>query len=354
MMYFLRRIIFTAIIFGLLIFSSGCKDEEVPKSTIGFELINNLGQLEVKESNGQASSLHPTLQTGATGLTYEVKLLLDRPVVGTTVVRFSTAGKATRGDGSALSDYSIDLHDNLLTINKGEQTASIWVTVYEDFELEYFELNNIAYLVEAFTITLNEVVSGPGIIGDDKTFSVFILEDDPLVFLSWDPQDEPGDDPGDVDMDLFAWFNGEIIGASTSNGISSEAVSFPAGLSDGQYGFSYTYYSGSSDDLEFYVDILNPGGIINGLENTMSFTATYTAANMNKYDDGGTSPFIAQTMDKVGLNYINLTEITINANGSRLIQNGSITKGMGAKLPIKPIHPDLISRLRDSWINTNY
>jgi hypothetical protein len=209
--------------------------------------------------------------------------------------------------------------------------------------------------VEGVTITLEEVISGTGVLGKNKTFSVFILEDDPAIFLSWDPQDEPGEDPGDVNMDLFLWLDGVQIGSSVTPGISYEALSFPAGFPDGQYGFSYNYYSGSSNDLEFYVRIINPGGNIDASQNDQSFSATYTSGNKNKYDESGVPPSIAQTMNKTGLNYSSLTAITVNATGSRVRQEQHEkmnTKALdGHKFPISLLEANMLKNLKPLTIN---
>ncbi|MBX2969129.1 MAG: hypothetical protein KF803_07140 [Cyclobacteriaceae bacterium] len=336
----------------MVIFLFACKEDEPPKSTIVFdqEQHDRFGRLFVTESNGGPSSLHPTLLNGGTGVAYEIKLFLDRPMAETTVIRFSTAGTATRSEASELADFEIEPSGNLLTIDKGEQTASLWITVFEDYELEYFVLNNIAYLVEGITITLEEVVSGTGIIGAEKTFTVFITEDDPLVFLSWDPLDEPGEDPGDVDMDLFLWLDGELLTSSTQDGIAFEVATFPAGLSDGQIGLSYTYYSGSSDDLEFYVEIFNPGGNFEGFfPNRRFYEEKYNANNKNKYDESGIAPFIAQTMSKVGLDYYNVTGITVNESGSRTMkQNRFLAKESYSKFPAVPMDKIAVSKLRSA------
>lgn len=347
-----RSVSFLTIIGCITVWLLACKEDELPKSSIEFDYQQHDtgGQLSVMESNGTLSSFHPTLQNGSTGVQYEIKILLDNPVAETTVIRFSANGPATRDEISALGDFDIEPKGNLLTINKGDQSASLKLTVFEDYEFEYFELDNIAYLVEGVTITLEEVTSGTGVLGKNKTFSVFILEDDPAVFLSWDPQDEPGNDPGDVNMDLIFWLNGVQIGSSAEPGISYEALSFPAGFPDGQYGFSYNYYSGSSSNLKFYVRIINPGGNIDGFENDLSFSATYTSGNKNKYDESGVPPSIAQTMNKTGLNYSNLTAITVNTTGSRVMQEQrgkTNTKTMiGNKLPISLLDPRILKNLK--------
>lgn len=314
-----------AYIFRLLylVFSASCfiscSDNVEPlKSVMQF----STGEGYIKESNGNLTSFHPMLRNEGVGVEYNVKILLDRPVSETTVVRFSTIGPAVRGsENGEVSDFEIEPYDNLLTLNKGDSSGSLLLRVFEDYELEYTEINNIAYLVEGFTIVLEEVVSGSATLGKKSAFSIFILEDDPIISLSWDPLDYPGVAPGDTDMDLFLWRDGELIASSARTGGSFEIITFPAGFPDGQYGFSYTYYDGSSDDLEFYVDIFNPGGRIDKFQNRKLFTERYTSENKNKYDVTGVAPYISQTMDKIGLDYFNLSGIAIPASGSRGYKN---------------------------------
>ena len=344
MMFILRLLSFALVTSSCL---TACKESEpLPRSVVSFDYSQHVtGELDIKESNGTLASFHPSLESGATGVTYEIKLVLDRPAAETTVIRFMTAGQATRCTLPELGDFEIEPHGNLITINKGETSASIFVRVFEDFELEYLVLDNIAYLVEGITISLVEVVSGPGILGENKTFSVFILEDDPIVLLRWDPQDYPGSHPWDVDMDLFLWHNGEQIAASAQPGTAFEILSYPAGFPDGQYGFSYTYYSGSSDDLKFYVDIINAN--LNGFPGNHSFEATYTADNKNKYDESGIAPFLAQTMDKSVLKHINLTDITVNASGSRVAGGQIMTKASQGTLPSQKLDVDLLMKIKE-------
>ncbi len=340
-----KFVAFPVLITCFLLMLSACKDEELPKSQIDFDHVPyNGGQHVVTESSGEMSSFHPSLYPDGVGVQYEVKLILDRPVAETTVLRFSAIGTATRGTLTEFGDYALEPEGNMLTINKGEQSASFMFTVFEDYELDYSEYVNQLYLVEGVTITLEEVVSGTGVIGKNKTFTLLILEDDPIIYLSWDPLDDLGFDPGDVDMDLILWYNGEQVASSASTGIEFEGLYFPAGLEDGQIGMSYTYYSGTSNNLEFYVDVLNPGGKLNGTDNIKSFVGIYTTSNINKYDESGMTPHITQTMDKKGLNYLNLTELMINTQGSRVAQGDPLAKGQD-QLLIKKIDARMLNKL---------
>jgi hypothetical protein len=328
-----------------LLFLNGCGEDELPKSTLEFDQDqHDEGALSVYESNGGVTSFHPLLYDGASGVQYEIEVNLNRPVAETTVIRFSTTGTATRSTATEIGDYDILSDGNLLVIEKGESSASIIVEVYEDYG---FEIDSETELYEVFTIELEEVLSGTGKLGEFTTFDIFIYEDDPVIFLSWDPQDDPGEDAGDVDMDLIVWMDGEQLTASDASGTSFEAISLPAGFPNAEYGFSYTYYDGSSNDLDFYVDILNLGGNLNGSPDQKSYTKTYTLNNINEYTTSGIDPLIVQTMNKSGFNYVSLTDITVNATGSRIATGQvSLPKGTIGKFPIRTLDNQTLKMLK--------
>lgn len=335
---------YSAIAFCLL-FLNGCGEDELPKSTIEFDQEqHDGGELSVYESNGGVTSFHPLLYEGASGVQYEVEVNLNRAVAETTVIRFSTSGTATRSTATEVGDFDIISDGELLVIEKGENSATIVVEVYEDYG---FEIDSETELYEKFTIELEEVISGTGKLGEFTTFDIFIYEDDPVIFLSWDPQDDPGEDAGDVDMDLIVWLDGDQLTASDASGTDFEAISLPAGFPNAEYGFSYTYFAGSSDNLEFYVDIINLGGNLNGSPEPKTYTATYTSDNINDYTTSGIDPFIAQSMDKSGFNYVNLTNIAVNASGSRIAPGTmTIPKGTLGKFPIRALDRQSITKLR--------
>ena len=108
----------------------------------------------------------------------------------------------------------------------------------------------------------------------------------------------------------------------------SEAMNIPAGFPDGTYGLSYTYYSGTSDAVEFTVDMFNVGGMLNGVnrgDTPLTFVGNYGLANINAWDDPltGSDPLIVQTMIKGGFNYASISDITEPPSSSR-IKSGTI------------------------------
>jgi hypothetical protein len=347
MMTRLRSIAFGTFL-SLVIFS--CGEDELPKSTIEFDQDqHDGGELSILESNGTVTSFHPLLyqddsgNTG-TGVEYQIEINLNRSAAETTVIRFSTSGSATRSTATELGDFDILTDGDLVVIEKGEQSATLDLVIYEDYD---FEIESGTDLFEMFTIELEEVVAGTGKLGEFTTFDVYIYEDDPIVFLSWDPLDITGTDGGGVDMDLLVWLNEEQLTASASPGDTYEGISLPAGFPNAQYGFSYTYYSGSSNNLEFYVDIINLGGNLNGSPDSKAYTKVYTQANINEYDVSGMSPIIVQTMNKSGLNYTNLTDIAVPSSGSRVATgNMTIEKGKTGRYPINVLDRKTIEKLK--------
>jgi len=334
------KINITRILLGVVLaFSLGlsaCKDDEEPEiAGISFEADAE----EVTESDGSPVSFHPLIWESISGLKtamgreVKVKIALDRPMPETSVISYSIAGTATRNSSSAIGDFEVN--GNNITIEKGASEAFISITLFEDTELEYDDAslteNEIPY--ETIVITLESVVSGSVKLTDEKkTYTLKVLEDDVILGLDWNIGND--NDHGDVDMDLFLWLDGELLTNSATPGNDPEFLSIPAGLPNGTYGMSYTYYSGSSNAVFMSVGMLNFGGTLNGATNEVEYTKTMTLDNVNRYDaseEGSEGhenykgqPMIIQTMEKNGLNYTNISEINLPESGSRMGSTTSV------------------------------
>ena len=210
-----------------------------------------------------------------------------------------------------------------LTIEKGASEVTIPVTIFEDFDFELTkkkELNEADSLFETIELTLTGVVSGPIKLGDQTSYRLKVNEDDAVWILQWGT--DGTDDPGDVDMDLLFTFDGDIVWGAASEA-DFEAVNVPAGFPAGAYGLSYTYYAGSSDDVDFAVGIFSTSGTLNGTSYTypeddpLIFEGHYTQANINAWSDTS-PPLVVQTMTKAGLNYSGISDINEPASGSRM------------------------------------
>lgn len=306
---------------------SACGDDDPPpKSGISFEVES----FEVFESDGTITSFHPDLQLPGTtsrgkGKDLIVKILLDRPLSETTILQYSVSGTASRTTTSnAVSDYALKeglntiIGTDKITIEKGATEANFIITVYEDYA---FEIDDDDNLFETVVITLNSVVSGNAELGVQNVYTLKIKEDDSVVFLEWDAGDGT---EGDVDMDLLLFFDNVAIRGSASEGSDYEAMAIPAGFPAGTYGLSYPYYSGSSDDLEFYSVMFTTTGTLNGNQyvfpsaDPLVFVGNYTLANINEWHLTNSPPQVVQTLVKNGINYTNISAINEPASGSRV------------------------------------
>lgn len=313
----MRIILGLLVVGGLSIYLSSCKDDEVPKSGVSFELAEEF----VNESNGAIDSFHPLLFDGATGRTIVVKIILDRPLQQTAVIAYSIGGTATKNSTTEpVGDFEIVGNNENITIQKGETEASITIKLYEDYDFEVEDEDEDGFF-ETIELTLESVVSGTAVISEENKYVLTVYEDDTVIFLDWDAG---AGTTGDVDMDLIVWLDSELLGASDRPGNDPEGIALPAGFPNGTYGFGYTYYSGTSDNLKFTVDIINLGGTLNNANLPLSYTGNYKLVNINKYDDDTDpnykgEPLQIQTMVKNGFNYANVTGLTIPSSGSRAI-----------------------------------
>jgi hypothetical protein len=333
------------VVAGFPLLSSCDKDEKPKPAGITFE--SDLE--EVSESDGTFESFHPALTGGdGTGREIEVKLILDKPLAETSVISYSVEGSAVANSASTpIGDYEIDGDENLI-IEKGATEAVISIQLYEDGSYEFTDYNDDGLPYENIIITLESVVSGPITIGEAKTYQLDILEDDALVFLVWDPQDDAGEDIGDVDMNLFAWLDGELwdysVGVNEAQSAEeNELLILSASFPDGEYTFSYTYYNGTSNDLDFSAVMF---GNLDGEnhpypEEPFVSGGNYTLVNKNTYPASTTEPpevAIVQSMTKSGISFTNISGITEPATGSRKgnKQSVKLTPEVLRKLKLDP------------------
>jgi hypothetical protein len=309
---------------------NACKDDEPPVRTVTFEL----AEQEVTESDGTLASFHPDIaEDDGEGRVIQVKLLFDRALAGNAVLRFDVDGTARQNaTSSEVNDFeileegsSVTIDGDEITIAKGATQATFDILVFEDvmFEYDADALNDDDVPFETVILTLEQVVSGPIKLGAETEHTLKILEDDAVSFLQWEAQDMTPAEAA-VDMDILFWVNGEIAWLSAEEGTAFEAVNIPAGIGEGDFGVSYTYYSGNSNDLYFIGVLFNTAGTLNGEKYTyqssdpLVFEGNYTLANINPWTEEGNTPKIAQTMDKSGINYSNISQISPFDAGSRL------------------------------------
>ena len=180
---------------------------------------------------------------------------------------------------------------------------------------------------ETVTIELT-AISGNAGLGAKKTFTVTITDEDESsqpglkINLSWEALDQT---TTDVDVDLLVWLE-TSPGVYTAQGglwsaiigTAPESTFIPSNETNGKYALSYIYYSGTSNNLKVKVDFQSFKGNINGTTNRVSYSKTYTVANINNYSDPYPSPlFVAQTFTKSAGEYLDLSDFNVAASGSR-------------------------------------
>jgi hypothetical protein len=172
-------------------------------------------------------------------------------------------------------------------------------------------------------------ISGNAVLGTKKISTLTISDEDETapqsglkIDLSWEALDLS---VSDVDMDLLVWLE-TTPGVYTSQGglwsanigTVSETTTIPISEVNGKYAISYVYYSGTSDNLKVKVDFRSYKGNINETSNRASYEKSYTLVNINAYMDPYTQPdVVAQTLEKVSNNFINLSDFNVESSGSR-------------------------------------
>lgn len=311
---------------------SSCSDDDEPKiAGISFES----GEQEVTESDGTPTSFHPDATEEGTGKgrVITAKLVFERALEGEVVLKYSMGGSArARSSRNELNDFEIvekgenvEIDNNEITIAKGATEVFFSIRVYEDLLFEYLEdtpVNQDGIPYETVEITLESVASGPAKLGTQLTHTIKILEDDVVALMQWAAQDMTAEEAA-VDMDLIFWHEGTMIWGSFSEGTEFEGINIPAGLPEGNYGVSYTYYSGNSEDLDFAAAFFTTAGKLNNRSYTfpdsdpLVFRGTYTKANINEYSETSL-PKIIQTMVKDKINFSNFSNINIDPTSSRI------------------------------------
>lgn len=333
------KLSFNLFLLALITLLASCKDDEVPVVSVSLESADQ----EITESDGTLASFHPDLEgvledayglSGAAGegQIVKVKLVFDKKLEGEAVIAFSVGGTASSTNPSGdedVNDYEIlsegenlTVEGNNLRIKKGVTEASILIKVYEDFDYEYSDETGIDETIE---ITLTSIVSGPVKKLDNQLgHLITIKEDDAFLLLQWmvNGSDEAAD-VRSVNMDMFVWFDDAVLtGSVYTNDDFAEDVSpievviLYGGFPEGDYGVSYIYKEGTSDNVQltstFYGNINGELYIDEGVE----FTETYTSANVNDWETSKTAK-IVQLLTKEGVNF-EATQIAAPAEGSRI------------------------------------
>ena len=287
------------LIASLSVMLPSCKDDEPfvkPKLSFGESA------LTFKESDGEV----------------EIEVSIDKAYSKDIEIDYSisgTAGEEVKVGTNGSPDYKISTDYLKVEIKAGETKGIIKLEFYSDLEIE--EDETIEIQIEDVDSEEIEITR------DDEVNITLKQEDGLIVVLEWGVG--TGENYKDVDMDLFLWAEdtGGTLGltqlaAAEESVVSPEFFFLPTKVvSDGTYGLSCNYYSGTVDPMNFqvrYIKLLNgtPGG-------TVTRKGTYTLANINPWFTSKVNPLLVMTFEKLGSDFKDFSEITVPISGSRSI-----------------------------------
>ena len=314
----------------VFVFTS-CKDDEPPAKPL---LSFSTAEMTVKESDANL----------------EIQVVLDKPASEDIKITYSIAGTAkddVSAGTTAPADYEV-ISDYLeLEIPKGETTGTIELDLYSDSDLEDDE---------TIELSIEDVDSeGIEITRDDEIHITVQQEDGMLVGLEWGTGDS--EDYKDVDLDLFLWGENASSTLVRSNYVglagnqytslrgsflSPEFFFLPyAGVDDGMFGISATYYEGTVTPMNFHLQFIE---FVNGAQTTtVTKSAAYTLENINPFDKPeGVDPILIMKFKKAGNDYLEFEDITVPAIDSR---TGSSSEFKLKKQPGSYSVPETIKQL---------
>jgi hypothetical protein len=285
--------------FALAIGVSSCKKDDEPppaKPKLSF----TTPSVTVNEADG----------------TVEVEFTLDKPATEDIVVEYSLSGTAIDKASVAANqafDYEVLTDPGEVEILQGETTGIIEIKMYSDLRLEE---------AETIEVQIDDVDSENIELTREDEYAITVEQEDGLVIaLNW-PAPAAG---AQADMDLLLWvgdntttWEGVLTGSTQESFASPEAIFIPNVLPYAAYGLSYVYYDGTLDPLEFTVTFIEfISGDFEDEAQAQEFTATYTAANKNKWTDAN-STIVAQTFGKSATGFSEVSSITVPVSSSRV------------------------------------
>jgi hypothetical protein len=319
---------------------SSCKDDDEPfvKPQLSFEKATQT----VNEADG----------------TIEVKVILDKAYSEDISIEFELSGSAqdeeTATSSTPAADYRIESDHDEIEIKAGETEGIIEILIGSDTRLEDADVNTDPFDPETIEIKITDVDNeNIEITRDDETEVLIEQEDGLIVFLGWDSPDNT--DPNNIkqaDMDLLVraganttTWEGILTGSAQTSYQSPEIAFIPSASQYAAYGFSYVYYDGTYDPLDFGVSFIDfKDGALEDESGVESFEASYTAANKNKWtNETIATTQVVQTLEKSGTTFGSPSEnISVPTTGSRI---GSSEKFAFSWVKREPPH-DLNAILR--------
>ena len=305
----------SALALGSFVFVlSSCDDDEPAAPP---QLSFAVSELTVKESDANL----------------QIQVVLDKAASEDITIEYSISGTAkddVSAGTTAPADYEVVTDYLELEIPEGETTGIIELDLYSDSDFEDDETIELA--IEDVDSEAIEITR------DDDIVITVQQEDGLIVFLEWGTGD--GENYTDVDLDLFLWgennaatlVRSNYVGLAGSNYTSLRGSYVPpeffflpyAGVDDGMFGISATYYEGTADPMNFDITFVE---IVNGAEAaSVTKSATYTLANINKWDeDAAIDPILIMKFKKTGNDYLDFEDITVPGAGSRFGTSSEFT-----------------------------
>ena len=197
----------------------------------------------------------------------------------------------------------------------GQSTANIEIQLYSDFRYESDE-----------TIEITLTGSTAAQIGTSNKMTITLKQQDgKVIALVWDEAHT------NVDMDMFLWIGEDL---TTLDGVIATAIvpsttvrqeiifipkAFTDGITEAAFGLSYVYYSGTANPMNFEAHFVDfAAGALEAEATRDIYAASYTLDNINAWDETEIDPAIVQTFRIVNGEYVDITDITVPASGSRV------------------------------------
>lgn len=258
---------------------------------------------------------------GTQGL-YEVAVQLDKTATSDVTIEYTLAGTAfdstfASGEGIPASyyDYYINGETGKVVVPAGQSTANIEIQLYSDFRYENDE-----------TIEITLTGSTAAQIGTNNKMTITLKQQDgKVIALVWDEAHT------NVDMDMFLWIGEDL---TTLDGVIATAIvpsttvrqeiifipkAFTDGITEAAFGLSYVYYSGTANPMNFEAHFVDfAAGALEAEATRDIYAASYTLDNINAWDETEIDPAIVQTFRIVNGEYVDITDITVPASGSRV------------------------------------
>lgn len=235
----------------------------------------------------------------------------------------------------AYYDYYINGKSGELVIPAGSTSGNIEIQLFSDFMFEGDETIEIA-------LNATNAVQ----LGTDTEMTVTVQQQDgKIIALLWDEY-------ADVDMDMFLWvgetvdnLTGVLATAITPRTTPRQELIFiptiiSADITEAAFGLSLIYYSGTAEPMNFEVHFIDyAGGVAEGEADRNIYAASYTLDNINAWDsETAPDPVVVQTFRIVNGEYVDITEITVPASGSRM-KSQRLPQGLERRMwiPSKPL-----------------